>query len=121
MKLYWVTTADHDEDWFIVANSKKEASRLHEESEGYNPGDAFAEEIMEIPDDIPAKTGWPSDNLLLSLGASFIRVQTPRVVKIGERQFCEGLLEETIRSIDDDIFENRGYGRLNATKTRSSD
>ena len=30
MKLYWVTTEDHDEDWFIVASSSDEAARCHE-------------------------------------------------------------------------------------------
>ena len=29
MKFYWVTTEDHDEDWFIVASSAEEASEFH--------------------------------------------------------------------------------------------
>ena len=28
MKLYWVTTEDHCEDWFILASSAKEAANL---------------------------------------------------------------------------------------------
>lgn len=47
--LYWVTTEDHDEDWFIVAHSFEEAQEMHENYEGYDPGDAFAEEIMPVP------------------------------------------------------------------------
>jgi hypothetical protein len=116
MKLYWVTTEDHDEDWFIVANSAKVASKFHEDSEGYNPGEAFAEKILVIPDDIPSKFGWPSDGLLLSIGARFISNQITRVVEIGDRKFCEGLMEESIREKDDDLFEKKGYGRLNDTK-----
>jgi hypothetical protein len=31
MKLYWVTTDDHDEDWFIVASSSQAACNAHED------------------------------------------------------------------------------------------
>ena len=121
MKLYWVTTEDHDEDWFIVANSAEQASKFHEDSEGYNPGDACAEEILAIPDNVLSETGWPSNELLLTLGAKFISIESTRVVQIGERTFCEGLLDGIIREIDDDIFEKRGEGRLNNTKKAQSD
>ncbi len=121
MKLYWVVTEDHDEDWFVAANSKREASKWFENYEGYNPGDAFAEEILEIPDNVPSEKGWPSDELLLSVGAKFISNQTTRVVQIGERTFCEGMLEQSIREIDDNIFEMQGYGRLNGTEKTQSD
>ena len=47
MKLYWVTTEDHDEDWFIVASSPEEASKYHEDMEGYVPGDADATAFNE--------------------------------------------------------------------------
>src|ERR1017187_4216908 len=40
VKLYWVTTQDHDEDWFIFAESAKSARAYHEEYEGYGKGDA---------------------------------------------------------------------------------
>ncbi len=39
MKQCWVTTDDHDEDLFIVASSSGEASKFHEDMEGYNRGD----------------------------------------------------------------------------------
>ena len=48
MELFWVTTEDHDEDWFVVASSAEEASRFHEDAEGYDPGDATAEEILSL-------------------------------------------------------------------------
>ena len=44
MILYWVTTDDHDEDWFVLAPSPEEATQYFENYEGYNPGDAEAEE-----------------------------------------------------------------------------
>jgi hypothetical protein len=39
IKLYWVTSADHDEDWFIFAESAKEARTYHEHYEGYGKGE----------------------------------------------------------------------------------
>ncbi len=116
MKLYWVTTEDHDEDWFIVASSTEKASKLHEDMEGYNPGDSNAEEILDIPENVPAEAGWPSDELLLAVGAKFIIKDPSRVVEIEGRKFCEGMLEASLREISDDVFEELGQERLNKTK-----
>lgn len=74
IKLYWVTTEFHEEDWFIVAESAKEAARIHEDWEGYNPGDAIAEHVLDIPDNIPAEKGWPPTELLTALGAKFYSI-----------------------------------------------
>ena len=119
MKLYWVTTEDHDEDWFVVESSSRKASRFHEKMEGYNPGDATAEKVLKIPQDLFAEPGWPSDELLLASGARFIQNDQTRVVEIGGRTFCEGMLEATINEINDDIFEEIGQTRLNKTKKSS--
>ena len=116
MKLYWVTTEDHDEDWFIVAPSQTEASKYHENMEGYNPGDAEAEQILDIPENVPAETGWPSEELLLEVGAKFLRNDQPRVVEIAGRKFCEGMLEATINEINDDLFEEFGDERIKKKK-----
>jgi len=35
--LYWVSTADHDEDWFIFAKSTRSAAKFHADYEGYGP------------------------------------------------------------------------------------
>jgi hypothetical protein len=32
MRLYWVTTEDHDEDWFVVAPNEVEACMFHEDA-----------------------------------------------------------------------------------------
>jgi len=116
MQLYWVTTEDHDEDWFIVASSSKEAAKYHENMEGYNPGDAKAEEILDIPENISAEIGWPSDELLIELGAKFLLNDQSRVVEIAGRKFCEGMLEATLNEINDDLFEEFGEERMNKTK-----
>ena len=116
MKLYWVTTEDHDEDWFIVATCAEEAAKFHEEREGYNPGDATAEAIVEIPESVSAEIGWPPDEVLLAVGAKFLGDSQSRVVEIDGRKFCEGLMEETLRSLDDDTLEFVGEDRINGTK-----
>ena len=46
IKLYWVTTLDHDEDWFIFARTSSSAASYHEHSEGYDMGDAKARSVI---------------------------------------------------------------------------
>jgi hypothetical protein len=46
IKLYWVTTQDHDEDWFIFAESARQARSYHEHYEGYGKGDANSRLIV---------------------------------------------------------------------------
>jgi hypothetical protein len=46
MKLYWITTQDHYEDWFIFAESAKSARAYHEDYEGYGKGDARSRLIV---------------------------------------------------------------------------
>ena len=116
MKLYWVTTEDHHEDWFIIASSTKEASKLHEEFEGYDLGSASAQEILSIPDNIPVEAGWPSEDVLFSVGAIFTKEDEPRIIEINGKQFAEGMLEAHLKELDDNIFELLGEKRLNQTK-----
>jgi hypothetical protein len=52
--LYWCTTSDGDEDWFVVANSGREARRFHENAEGYERGDARAERTVALPAELHA-------------------------------------------------------------------
>ena len=116
MNLYWVTTEDHDEDWFVIANNAKEASIFFEETEGYEPGFSKAEWVLEPSTEIQAKIGWPTDDILIACGAEFRSNDSPRVVKIGTRVFCEGMLESVLSELDDDKFEARGDKRLNQTR-----
>ena len=105
MKLFWVTTEDHGEDWFVVATNAEEASNFHEEQEGYDREDATAEIILEIPGGVAADFGWPSDEVLQSCGANLLMDGLTRVVEIGGRRFCEGLMESAIRTTVDDLAE----------------
>jgi hypothetical protein len=115
MKLYWATTEFHEEDWFIVADSAKEAAQIHGGWEGYEDGNALAEFVLDIPDTIFAEKGWPSTELLKAVGAKFIDDGLARVVEISGRIFCEGLLDSIIFSVVDKVFERQGRGRRNKT------
>lgn len=116
LQLYWVTTEDHCEDWFIIAAGENEAAELHENLEGYDAGDATAEWVLDIPEGISAEKGWPPEETLTALGGYFHATGDIRVVEIAGRRFSEGLLESVLRTLDDDNFESDGFGRLNATK-----
>lgn len=50
MKLFWCTTADHDEDWFVVAPSEDTAREHFEDAEGYGVGEAGAVWVADLPD-----------------------------------------------------------------------
>ena len=103
LKLYWCTTDDGDEDWFMIAHSAREAEQQYASEEGYDLGDAAAEFVMLLPPELQAKgdeiVGWPTRDMLVACGAVFLREKTPRMVKIGEREFTEGLLDHTIQQI----------------------
>lgn len=104
LKLYWVMTDDHDEDWFIVAHSAAEARRIHEDEEGYDRGDAYCELVLNLPPDKQGESvGWPRPGLLEELGGEVSRTPPDehealryeagsgaRVVKFGDRVFGEG-------------------------------
>jgi hypothetical protein len=120
MNLYWVETLDHDEDWFVMGHNEREAEAFHEREEGYEPGDASATFVISIPDHIETEVGWPTHEFLEACGARILRQDTPRVVEIGGREFCEGLLEDEIQQVTDNQFEAFGQGRPNRTKRRNS-
>ena len=114
MKLYWVTTEDHCEDWFIVSHSAKAAERFHEVEEGYTTGEASAEEILTIPSDLNPESGWPTDELIHDLGGVFVSQEHPRIVQLNNRKYCEGLLEGIIRELDDESESDGGEEKSNA-------
>ena len=115
MNLYWCETPDHDEDWFIVAPSVKEAKRMHEDSEGYGRGDARATALLRITQKLSPAVGYLTHDLLRSLGAVFISENTPRVVQIGSRVYQEGGMGAVIDRVSDDVSEAVGKGRPNKT------
>jgi hypothetical protein len=112
--LYWCTTDDGDEDWFVVATSTTSARSFHERAEGYASGDATAELIVTLPDSLlregewhdpqferwSGDPGWPSDAVLRSCGADIAPLARDefrdsmgvvcKVVRFGDRAFRAG-------------------------------
>ncbi|HET7536039.1 MAG TPA: hypothetical protein VFJ90_06280, partial [Candidatus Didemnitutus sp.] len=120
LKLYWCTTQDGDEDWFIVAHTGVQAALHHAEAEGYDNDDASAEFIIALPNELQDGgddlLGWPDHEVLRACGGIFLREETPRVVELGGRIFSEGMLEHEIRKVDDDVLEAANQGRPNRTR-----
>ena len=119
LKLYWVTTPDHDEDWFILARSKRQAERFHEDFEGYPRDYTHAELILTDVesklsklDEIPVH---PQLEDLLALGFKEILKGDIRKICLGDRVFTEGALEALIQIARDNQFEAAGEGRPNGT------
>jgi hypothetical protein len=112
--LYWCSTRDGDEDWFIVAESARSARRCHEAAEGYGRGEAHAERITTLPDALldgdgwkngpngerVTCPGWPADALLRACGGKITRRTRDRRrvamevvckdVRFGDRVFRAG-------------------------------
>ncbi len=99
LNLYWCETDDHDEDWFIVAESEHEAGGIHESAEGYDPGDTEAYCLCSIPESLHAHPGWPDRTLLEALGAEFIRTSSPRIVRLNGETYQEGVLQAVIERV----------------------
>jgi len=121
-KLFWCKTADHDEDWFVVARVAWEAAAFFEDYEGYDRGDASAKFVCALPDSEqinaeagPMSAGWPSSQTLLACGAEFLsyapdddlgklRMQVGsgvRAVRLNERLFVEGdIVSNTTQRVD---------------------
>ncbi len=114
--IYWCTTDDGDEDWFVVAPSASLARSFHEDSEGYDSGTATAEWVVDVPDLLTTKESpqceWPRDDFLRACGGEFLPFQAdtapekvtlrkrmgvqPRAVRFGDRIFVAGDVVENV-------------------------
>jgi hypothetical protein len=121
VNLYWVTTDDHDEDWFILAKTRRAAESYHIEYEGYEPGDARAELILRtgadpIPGPIPRHAQLED---LQTLGFEILNPDpNGRGVRRNGRTFLEGHLESMVAEVRDDVHESTGKGRPWGTSRR---
>lgn len=95
--LYWVTTLDHDEDWFIVAKTGILACSFHEDFEGYNSGEATAQKICAIPTRYCKKKPHHAQlDLLKKTGFNFISSGPARVVRKSGKIYREGVISHTL-------------------------
>lgn len=121
VNLYWVTTDDHDEDWFILASTGRTAESYHIQYEGYEPGGARAELILRaatdpIPGLIPRHAQLED---LQVLGFEILNSDpNGRCVRRNGRTFLEGHLESMVTELRDDAQEALGQGRPSGTARR---
>jgi hypothetical protein len=99
--LYWAYTDDHDEDWFVFAESAKIARAFHEDYEGYNRGDARARLIVSdvhfeqlMNGTTPCHAQIPE---LLQLNFEIVGTDPDRrAVQLNGKVFVEGMLESLV-------------------------
>lgn len=101
MKLYWATTRNGYEDWFIVAENKQAAEQHHELAEGFGEGDATAKLVCDIPNNLIQKykleeAKWPSHKLIRELGGKIITESCPRRVNFNGKIYKEGNFTEAM-------------------------
>ena len=101
VKLYWVTTADHAEDWFVFADSAKSARAYHEHYEGYGAGDARARLIVRDVRLAKFTNGEPPCHAqmreLLALGFEDAgSVPNQRSMRFEGKTYTEGILESLV-------------------------
>ncbi len=104
-KLYWVSTSDHGEDWFIIANNTKTACKFHEECEGYNYGYAKAKEIMDVGKNYDKQRVYHAQLwMLVDLGFIILSEKPFRVVFKSGKTYRE-------RTTLDSVIENESIGK----------
>jgi hypothetical protein len=121
INLYWVTTDDNEEDWFIFARTRRAAASFHENYEGYDTYEASARTILSNVQVVKYVTGPPPCHAqiedLQTLG--FEIIDSPafeRAVRFRGELFVEGCMEALVREFADNQFEAAGKGRPNGTK-----
>jgi hypothetical protein len=119
--LYWVTTPDHSEDWFILARTRRSAAKFHDSYEGYDDNYATAELVVAGTGVSESSfEGLPRHAQIPDLRQLGFEIVDPRggqrVVRLNEKLFIEGYLESFITELTDNQLEASSRGRLNLSK-----
>lgn len=100
LKLYWCSTPDHDEDWFVIARSHPGARKFHADAEGYDYDEVAAERVCVLPASLQQRgdelLGWPDEDVIGACGGEYLR-RDPHIVRIGERVFQEGAMDSVLK------------------------
>ena len=101
IRLYWCTTDDHDEDWFIFAESARQARAYHEDYEGYDKGDAHSRLIVSNVTLEKFQNGTPPCHAqfqdLFQIGFQDAgSVPDRRKVRFEGKTYTEGILESLV-------------------------
>ena len=120
IKLYWCTTDDHDEDWFIFADSAKSARAYHEDYEDYGKGDAHSRLMVSDVRLTKFTNGEPPCHAqireLFALGFEDAgSVPNQRSVRFEGKTYTEGIQE----SMAVTMLENGGLQLMEASSSRT--
>lgn len=119
--LYWVTTHDHDEDWFIFARTSRSATSYHEHYEGYDTGDAKARLVIARVQLPKYEQGPPPCHAqiadLVALGFEVVGADPyRRGVRFKGELYVEGYLQALVVQASDKLREAQKKGGSNGTK-----
>jgi hypothetical protein len=127
IKLYWCTTDDHDEDWFIFAASARQARAYHEDYEGYGRGDASSRLIVSQVTLEKFQNGTPPCHAqfqdLFQIGFQDAgTIPNRRRVRFNGEIFREGILESIVELGRQQLAETMratGCGRKEVTSAKT--
>jgi hypothetical protein len=119
--LYWVTTLDHDEDWFIFAKTSRSAASYHEHYDGYDTGDATARLVIARVELQKYEQGPPPCHAqladLIALGFEVVGVDPHRRgVRFKGELYLEGELQTLVVQASDKLREVQNIKRSTGTK-----
>lgn len=125
-RLFWCTTSDHEEDWFLVADSVEHAAKAFAEERGYAAEEVQATCLAGIPPNFSREfclrrtdrkaTASADLRLLRDVGAEILRARSPSVVRLHGEIYVEGTPDIARNKQLDDALEAVGRGRPHGTR-----
>jgi hypothetical protein len=112
LKLYWVSDGKGLEDWFVVANTAKQAEKFYVEQEfgEVEKGYVTTEEIMSISEALLVEEeyeeipDWADLSLLKKLGFKIINQDSPMRVRYKDMIFKEGKMQGNLDRLTRHFF-----------------
>lgn len=95
-RLYWVSTKDGDENWFVISHNIRSARAFHEYYEGYDSGEAKAELIGTVNKQYdPDKSYHAQTWMLKDMGFEIMSNDrwSGRIIRKDGRIYREGIME----------------------------
>src|SRR5688572_3248275 len=79
MYLFWMTTSGHEEDCFVVSDSRKKAIEFFASEEEFELNEIRATSVEKLPAKYMTSDGYAAPNLLMSLGFKAMSEERPTV------------------------------------------
>ncbi len=98
--IYWISTPDKDEDWFVVAVNQYIAESFFAGQEGYPMDYISSKEICladyEDEKDKKKEAYFPTHKMLVKNGFEIISAAEPRILWRAGEKYCEGNIIQSI-------------------------